>query len=161
MPTKSGCFLFKCEILHEMSRGSSCLALAHGSSQIFILARELRGIGSGFMFTSKGNRSHIIADGKLSPSFATYSVLFSLIAIFVSLPTSFWPLQLRRTSSKARNFLAANIHAEKKTHWCGCQKYPLIIAPTGNYPPVSPKYISSCLIGESWTGKWKIKSLSL
>lgn len=50
-----GVFLFKWEIQHQMSRGSSCLTLAHGSLQIFSLTQELQRIGSGFMF--KGNRS--------------------------------------------------------------------------------------------------------
>lgn len=86
MPTKSGCFLFKWEILHEMPWLCSCLTLAHWSLQIFSSTQELQGINTDVMFhsTSKGKEFSISCPvGSCWPCL-TYIQTFSFYHHFAS-----------------------------------------------------------------------------
>lgn len=58
IPKKSGCFLFKWDILHEMSQLRFCLTLANCSLHIFTFTQELWGINLNFMLQITSKRRH-------------------------------------------------------------------------------------------------------
>lgn len=119
MPTKSGCFLFKWEILHETPRLCSCLTLACWSLQIFSFAQELRGINTDVMFriTSKGKSSPHHSWGETAGLVWHIFRPSHFITILPALPTSFWILQHCYTGGKADNFWAPNLHAGEKMYY--------------------------------------------
>lgn len=122
MPTKSGCFLFKWEILHEMPRLSFCLTLAHWSLQIFSFTQELQGESTLLYFFIFG----ITSKGAHSPHHSLWETAGLFLHMFR--PSHFYhhfactshfvlnsPALLH--NSKADNFWDPNSHAEEKIYY--------------------------------------------
>lgn len=157
MPTKSGCFLFKREILHEMPWLCSCLALAHWSFQIFTFTQEQWGLNSDGMswITSKGTSSPHHSLWKMVGLVLHIFRPSHFITILPALPTSFWILQDGCTRSKADNFSAINYHAgeimyyRSSTGVDSVKKNLSYLVPTGNFPPVLLKWVLGLLGGET------------
>lgn len=105
MPTKSGCFLFKWEILHEMPRLCSCLALAHSSRRFSVSPRSYAEATLMLCFGShqKERVLHVIAGGKLLAPSCIYSDLLILSPFCQHCPLNF---EFPSTVTKADNFRA-------------------------------------------------------
>lgn len=143
IPTKSGCFLFKWEILHEMPWLSFCLALVHWSLQIFSFTQELQGESTLMLCLGSHQKErslHIIAVGKLLASSCICSDLLILSPFCLHCPLHF---EFSSTATKAVKLITSETLTLMLRRKCitslkadSVKNDSSYLMPTGNFPLV-------------------------